>query len=485
MRASHGRAPSRMVRASLVFAKSGCIRIRTVCLWSGFVLIGNSSVKNTRTLRLSARSKYLLAAIVLLSGLVADGFAADWPHWRGANRNGVSKESSGWTGKDWPGKLLWQVKADVGASAPIVANGRLYTLGWQRKPMPHDVVSCFDAESGESLWTKSYGCPEYGRQSEGDKGLYSGPSASPAIDVATGFLYTLSTDGDLNCLDTGKKGQQVWSLNLYDEFGVKQRPLVGTRRLRDYGYTTSPLVYEDWLIVEVGDDEGNLFAFNKRSGKRVWVSQSKDPAGHTGGLVPLTVDGLSCVAVLTIHNLLVARLDEGHEGETLAEFPWETDFANSIASPTVQGNSIIITSEYNQYSICRVDVSRTGAKQVWKQPFASGVCTPIIHKGHVYWCWRGLYCLDFKTGRPLWRGGRFGDTASCVVTNDDRIVVWADRGKLVLAETAQRSPKAYTQLAQKSVLGEGDVWPHIVLSGGRLYCKDRNGNLKCFAAKSE
>ena len=404
--------------------------------------------------------------------------AEDWPFWRGTNHNDISGEGSRWDQQGWPPKdAAWNATVGEGASAPVVADGKLFTLGWADGT---DTVVCFDAASGEQLWKQSYPCPQYGRRSEGDKGLYSGPSASPAYDQKTGLLYTLSTDGDLNCWDTKQNGRRVWHVNFYDTFDVPQRPLVGDRRLRDYGYTSSPLIHGDWLIAEVGDDEGCLIGFDKRSGKRVWGSQSKDPAGHTGGLVPMTVDGIPCVVALTIRNLLVARLDDGHVGETLAEFPWVTDFANSIATPTVSGSSVVITSEYNQYSICRIDVSRDGAKLVWKEPYASGVCSPVIHKGHIYWCWRGVYCLDFETGRPLWRGGVFGDTASCLVTSDDRLIVWADRGELVLAETATRSPKQYTELARRRGIFESDVWPHIVLSDGRLYCKDRNGNIKCF-----
>jgi outer membrane protein assembly factor BamB len=222
-------------------------------------------------------------------------------------------------------------------------------------------------------------------------------------------------------------------------------------------------------------------AFSRQTGERLWTSESKDPAGHTGGVVPMVVDELPCAAVLTIRNLLVVRLDEGHAGETLAEFPWETDFANNIATPTVLNNSVIVTSEYNQYATARIDVTRSGAKQVWKQPYASGICSPVIHNGHVYWCWRGVYCLDFETGKPIWRGGRdFGDTASCLVTSDGRLIVWGRRGDLALVETADRSPEKYTELARERQILETDVWPHIVLAGGRLYCKDRDGNMKCF-----
>ena len=423
------------------------------------------------------RSQFALA-IVISMALAPEIRCDDWPHWRGPTRNGIVGEDSGWKRGAWPPKkVAWSGKVGIGSSATVVAEGRLYAMG---RVDDRDIVYCLDAVTGQRLWHQSYECPEYGRHSEGDEGLYAGPSASPSLDSDAGYLYTLSTDGDLNCWDTRKEGRCVWSVNFYEVYDVKQRPLVGTRRLRDYGYTTSPLVYQNWVIAEVGDDDGNLMAFDKRTGRRVWASQSKDPAGHTGGLVPITIEGIPCVTVLTIHNLLVVRLDSGHEGETLAKFPWETDFANSIATPAVQGHSIIITSEYNQYSICRLDVSNTGMQQVWKQPYASGVCTPIIHKGKIYWCWRGVYCLDFTTGKPHWRGGQFGDTASCVMTSDDRLIVWANQGDLVLVDSAVRSPEKYTELSKTTGIFARDVWPHVVLSNGRVYCKDRDGNLKCF-----
>jgi hypothetical protein len=28
-----------------------------------------------------------------------------------------------------------------------------------------------------------------------------------------------------------------------------------------------------------------------------------------------------------------------------------------------------------------------------------------------------------------------------------------------------------------------DVWPHVVLADGKLFCKDRQGNLKCFSVR--
>mgnify|MGYP003325116120 CR=1 FL=1 len=122
---------------------------------------------------------------------------------------------------------------------------------------------------------------------------------------------------------------------------------------------------------EVGDDEGNLMAFSKKTGKRVWTSESKQPAGHSGGLSLMTVDGIPCVAVMTIRNLLVARLDPGHEGQTLATYPWITDFGNNIATPVIDGQSVVITSAYNKSSVVRLEVSRKGIRQVWTAPYLS------------------------------------------------------------------------------------------------------------------
>ena len=404
----------------------------------------------------------------------------DWPHWRGPNRDGRVSSDSGYKAGQWlSDKPDWQAKVGAGSSSPLVIDGRLYTMGW-RDGEEHLV--CLDATTGNGIWRASYAAPRYGRHATGDQALYSGPSSTPEYDADTGFLYSLGSDGDLHCWDTRRQGQRVWHVNLYAKYGAEQRPKVGRSGRRDYGYTSSPLVYRDWLIVEVGAAAGNLVAFDKGDGREVWTSQASSPAGHNGGPVPITVEGVACVAVHNFDGLLVVRLDSGKEGETIATYPWKTSFANNIATPGVSGNNVVITSAYNHYKIARLQISLNGARKVWEQPYASKVCSPVIHDGHVYWAWRELICLDFATGQLRWKGGRFGEPGSCIVTGDDRLIVWAKRGDLILAETARRSPSAYRQLAARTGVFRRDAWPHVVLAGGRVYCKDRDGNLACFAA---
>ena len=59
--------------------------------------------------------------------------------------------------------------------------------------------------------------------------------------------------------------------------------------------------------------------------------------------------------------------------------------------------------------------------------------------------------------------------------------MWGGRGQLTLVETAGKSADQYKPLASLEKVFNDDVWPHVVLANGRLYCKDRDGNLACFA----
>ncbi len=421
-----------------------------------------------------------LAVLSLTLALTLSAEGGDWPHWRGPNRTGITDEASGWTGDAWlADKPAWTAKVGEGASSPLVVGERVFALGWEDG---NDTLRCLSAKDGKPLWSQSYKCPKYGRHRTGDEGLYSGPSSTPEYDPATGFLYTLSTDGGLFCWDTNTEGKKAWGRNLYDDYKAARRPKLTPAPQRDYGYTSSPIVHRDWLLVEVGSTKsGSVIAFDKKTGKEVWASELTEEAGHTGGMSPMTVEGVPCVAVLTQRTLAVIRLDAGKEGKTVATFPWVTDFANTIAGPAVEGDSVVIAAGYNHNAMCKVQFTLTDAKEVWRKKFPSKVCTPVIHDGSVYVAWQRIRCIDWKTGELKWEGGAVGDPGSCVVTSDGRLVVYGLSGKLVLVEGATRSPNAYKELAVKDKLFKSQAWPHVALAGGRVYCRDREGNMAVFA----
>jgi len=415
-------------------------------------------------------------------GLGTTVFAQDWLHRQGPMRNGVVPWSSNFQpaadDRDWKlGEPVWTFEAGDGGASPVLAGRLLYTLGWQDGK---EILWCIDAVTGQPKWNGTYECKAYGRFAIGDQSLYKGPASTPEYDRFSKQIFTLGIDGDLFCWDLG--GDTVWHRNLYDQLRVKQRPKVTRTGHRDYGYTSSPVAAGPWCIVEAGSTEhGTVIAFNKRDGEPAWRSECRDEAGHNNGPSPMLIDGVPCLAVFTLRNLVVMRLDPGHEGKTVATIPWQTDYAQNVASAAVAGPNVIVTSEYNQKKISRYRFSLDKEPElVWEQRTASKICTPVVHKEHIYFAFRELVCLDFATGEKRWSGGSFGDAGSLVATSDDRLVVWGGKGSLVLAESAVRSRDAYKPLAQNRTVLKNDVWPHVLFANERLYLKDHRGKIACY-----
>jgi outer membrane protein assembly factor BamB len=424
---------------------------------------------------------HMIRILLLLAFAPSVPFAAaeDWPHWRGPTRNGLTQEVSGWSKDGWlPEQPSWRANVGQGAAAPIVVGQDVFLLGHAGGK---DILRCLNCVDGKERWRQSYACKAYGRYHMGDEGLYSGPSSTPEYDPATRLLYTLSADGDLSCWDTAQEGKQRWTLNLYSAYDVGRRPKLTRAPQRDYGYTSSPLVYKDWLLVEVGATKtGTLIAFDKRTGKQVWASELKDEAGHTGGPALLTIERVPCVVVVTQRHVAALRLDAGNEGKTIATFPWVTDFANTIAGPAVQDDCVLVTAAYNMNTLCKLRFTLREVKELWRKPFPSKVCTPVIDKDHVYVAWQKVRCLSWQTGELRWEGGAFSDPGSCLITGDNKLVVYGHNGKLALLDTAPTATK-YQELASRDKIFSSLAWPHVALAGQRLYCRDREGNLVCFA----
>ena len=357
-------------------------------------------------------------------------------------------------------------------------------MGWKNGK---DTVVCRDVTSGKSIWAQSYTSPRFGRHAEGDKGLYFGPIPSPEYDEEIAGLYTLNCDGDLNCWNAAD-GKIVWQRNLYDDYGMPKRPGKGRRHIdrRDYGYTTAPLVYGDVLIVEVGAPSGTVRAFDKRTGQSRWSSEFNQFAGHSGSPVLMNVEGVPCLAVFAHAELVVMRLDEGRQGKTIAIYPWKSHYANNILTPAVAGDHVLISSFHSHGrkftpSTCKLKIKLTGAERIWEQPIGSHICSPLIHKNHIYMAGPQLYCLDWTSGEKLWEGSNLNYGASCLFTTDGLLVVSGNRGQLMLVETAELSPTSYTELDSKRVFKDKDVWSHVVLADGRYYVRDAVGNLVCLS----
>lgn len=188
----------------------------------------------------------VLVVLVLSVELVAQT-GGDWPQWRGANRDGISKE----TGllKQWPADgppLVWKAKgAGGGYSSFAILNGRLFTMGLRGD---REFVLAFDVATGKEVWATPNGVAF--RNDRGD-----GPRGTPTVDGDR--LYALGGNGELASLDT-KTGKVVWSMNVLRKFGGENIT---------WGISESPLIIGEKLLVNAGGPGASIVALNKRTAR--------------------------------------------------------------------------------------------------------------------------------------------------------------------------------------------------------------------------
>jgi outer membrane protein assembly factor BamB len=149
--------------------------------------------------------------------------AADWPQFLGPTRNAVSAETG--LAKSWPDKgppVLWEREVGEGYSAPVVSGDTLVLL---HRVGDDEVVEALDAATGKPRWKFAYGTKYRDPLGKGD-----GPRSTPLI--AGGKVYTLGAEGMLHCLDL-KDGTKVWEKALAKDyemresfFGVGTSPIV-------------------------------------------------------------------------------------------------------------------------------------------------------------------------------------------------------------------------------------------------------------------
>ncbi len=424
-------------------------------------------------------------AVLVVVFLPAISAGENWPGLRGPRRDAVSAETSGWP-KAWPPETLWKADVGEGAASPVLADGKLYALGFEgrRGKDGRDVLRCYDANSGQLLWSQAYKARYQGRVRTGDTGRYGGPLATPTLDADTGRLFTLGVDGYLACWDTTDDGKELWSRNLYDDYRIPRRPSSGGGQ-RDFGLTCSPLLLDGQLLVEVGHKGATLLAMDPNSGKELWRSQYAGPAGHTPGPVPLTVGDVQCVALLTLKDVVIIQTGGDKPGRTVATYPWATKFACNIPCPAVAGEGrVVVTSAYNQKRSALLEVAggKDKLQQRWLCKAYSTITTAVVHDGSAYVMGSNLAKVSLKDGKVLWKGGRFG-LGSFLLTADGKII--ATGGRDVVLADADGEKGDYKELARlKNVLGSVS-YSQVALSEGRLAVRDKKGRLVVLSLRTE
>jgi len=380
----------------------------------------------------------------------------EWPSFRGPNRNGVQPGvtlAENW--KTQPFKEIWRVPIGPGWSSFSVAGNRLFT---EEQRGEHEVVVCYDANSGSELWVHE----ETSRFWEAVGG--AGPRATPTL--SEGKLFALGARGVLNRLDP-ITGEQIWQRDLNDD--AKREP-------PDWGYASSPLVTRDVVIVHSGgpEDKG-LLAYDVETGDLRWTSPSGDHSYSSPQLS--TVNGKQCVLMLT--NKGITFVDPA-DGKMLGKHDWEYD-GYRVLQPLVLEDSSVLLGSGMGAGTRRIEVRWDGEQFAIKTDWTARRMSPdfndyVAHKGYLYGFDRNIFaCVDLATGERKWKKGRYGHGQVLLLPSGDQLLVLSEDGELILLRA---TPKNLVELTRFQVL-KGRTWNHPVLAGNRLYV--RNGEeAACF-----
>jgi outer membrane protein assembly factor BamB len=415
------------------------------------------------------KTRCLLLVGLTLAALALVGSAADWPQWRGPQRDGTSAE----TGllKEWPKDgpaLLWQLKdVGFGYSTPAVVGGRLYLLS--NKGNDDEFVQALEVKDGSKAWATHLG--KVGNINQFPP--YPGARSTPTVDGDS--LYALGSDGDLACLETAT-GKVRWRKSLCADFDGKP----GT-----WAYSESPLIDGDVLVCTPGGSEATLVALDKKTGDVVWKAAvpGGDKAAYASAVV-VTVGGI---------KQYVQFLDKGVVGvdAKTGKLLWRYDQTAkgspaNIPTPVVHGG-LIYTAAARGAGLVRLEVDKESVevKQVYfAKDLPTSIGGSVVVGDHLYGTnGNGLMCIEFATGKVKWQDKCVGAGSVCYA--DGRLYVHGENEDVALVEAtpqAYREKGRFTPPGQPKRRRDVQAWAYPVVANGRLYLRDL-GVLWCYDVK--
>jgi outer membrane protein assembly factor BamB len=398
---------------------------------------------------ISIKTLLSLAVISLFfSTEIAAQVSADWPQWRGPNRDGISKE----TGllKQWPEAgppLVWKATgAGGGYSSFAISNGHLYTMGLRGD---REYVIAFDVKTGKEAWATPHGSAF--RNDRGD-----GPRGTPTVDGD--ILYALGGSGDLSAMNA-RTGRIIWTMNVLQKFGGDNIT---------WGISESPLVIGEKLLVNAGGPGASIVALNKKDGALIWKSQS-DRAGYSSA-IPVKVGNTTQVVFFTNKRGLGLDLKDG---KLLWDYPRAANNVANAATPIVRGNRVFISSDYgNGGGLVEIKANGEGASEVYfTKEMRNHHSSSILIGDHLYGFSGGiLTAMKFDTGEVAWKDRSVGKGS--LVYADGHLYALSENGVVGLVEA---TPAGYREKGRFRIQQDSlPTWAHPVIAGGRLYLRDQD-----------
>lgn len=373
--------------------------------------------------------------------------AANWPQWRGPNRDGISTE----TGllKQWPADgppLVWKNSgAGQGYSSFSISDGKLYTMGLRGG---REFVVAFDVASGKEAWATPHGSAFHNNRGDGPRG-------TPTVDGNR--LYALGGNGDLSALDA-RTGKVIWSKNILKEFGGSNIK---------WGISESPLVLGNKVLVNAGGQGASIVALNKENGSVIWKSQSDEP-GYSSA-IPVELNGVTQVVFFTAERAV--GLDV-RDGKLLWDYGKPANNTANVATPIVRANRIFISSDYGTGGgVVEIKPDNKAQEIYFTKEMKNHHSSSVLIGDHLYGFSASiLTAMRFDTGEVAWRDRSVGKGS--LVYADGHLYCLSENGVVGLVEA---SPEGYKEKGRFRIPQESlPTWAHPVVAGGRLYLRDQD-----------
>jgi outer membrane protein assembly factor BamB len=382
---------------------------------------------------------------------------AEWPQWRGPNRDGLSAETG--LAQSWPGggpKNLWSVNGlGNGYGSLAIAQDRIYVQGGHDR---QSVVWALNRADGKTVWSAPLG-----QFLDDERG--PGPRGTPTVDGDR--IYALSENGDLACL-RAKDGSGVWHKNILRDFNGRNPHWL---------LSESPLVDGNKLVFTPGGPGAGMVAVDKMTGRDVWMAKElNDPAGYASAIVA-DIQGVRTLMNLTARAGVGVRASDG---KLMWRYERVANGVANVATPVYSDSRVFYTSAYGTgcalLSLKAQDGMVRADEGYFNREMMNHHGGVLVVGGYVYGFSNAiLTCLEFATGKAMWKHRSVGKGS----------LTYAD-GKLILlsennvAGMAKASPESYQELGRFEIADQGlPSWAHPVVCGGRLYVRNQ-GTLACY-----
>jgi outer membrane protein assembly factor BamB len=287
-----------------------------------------------------------------------------------------------------------------------------------------------------------------------------GPRGTPTVDGDR--VYAEGGNGDVTCLDAAS-GKTIWHVNLKTGFGGNTP---------GWGYSESPLIAGDLVIVTPGGKQGTVLALNKLTGEKVWQSGEATEGAHYSSPVLAEINGVPQVVQFGRENVFGVTLDDG---KLLWRYPNPANGTANCCSPIVEDNHVFAASGYGTGGGLAKIIpagSTMQAEEVYFEKKMACHHGGIVKVGdYLYSNAAGaLLCMEFKTGKVAWQAR--GSGKGSLVAADGMLYLLGEGHELALAEA---TPEGYREHGRIKLTSHGKpAWAHPVVCGGRLYIRDQS-----------